>query len=117
MSLISADDLRDVLKVGASVGDSALDQVVDAAERAVLRYLKATDDNGDPADYSTHSGVLECITSVAVDMWQARVAPGGAAQSLDFGGAPVPMRLSAFNIQHRVQAYCLDVIDAGAWLA
>lgn len=112
--IVSADDLRDVLSVGANTADETLALYSEAAQSAVLRYLKKKDDEGNVIDYSTVAGAHVCIMQVAVDTFMARKAPGGQASMLDVAPAP---RINAFLVQRTVQSMLLDYMDAGGFVA
>lgn len=112
--LVSASTLRSALKVGASVADADLSQVSGAAEAAVRRYITTEDALGAPLDFTSSPDVLEAVLAVAVDFFQARTAPGGQSQGVDFQPSP---RLSAYIVQRAVQTYCFDRMDTGAWFA
>lgn len=114
MPIVSADDLRDVLRAGGSVDDATLLQISATAEAAFLRYLKKNDANGNAIDYSVFPEIHEGITSVAVDFFGARTAPGGQSSGLDFAPAP---RINAFIVQRAVQSYALHHMDAGSFFA
>ena len=48
-------------------------------------------------DYSTTDAVKEAALTVAVDMWQNRLAPGGQPQAVDF--TPSPYRMGRSTLQ------------------
>jgi hypothetical protein len=112
--LLSADDLRDVLMVGANVSDETLERISASAEAAVLRYLTKKDSEGNVIDYSTVPGAITAIEHVAVDFYQSRKAPGGQSTMLDVSPAP---RVNAFIVQRAVAAYLADYIDVGSYVS
>lgn len=111
---ITAAELRSALQVGSTVTDARLERVSASAQAAVLRYLKTVDDAGSVIDYSNTAGVLEAITTVAVDFFQASRAPGGQAQGLDFTPQP---KVNAYIVQRAVQTFALEHMDVGGWVA
>lgn len=88
MPVITDDDLREVLAVGATVSDETLTQVCEAAEGAILPYLRADDPEGQPIDYADVPVVKECVLAAAVALWQTRTAPSGTYSAVDFTPSP-----------------------------
>lgn len=64
-----------------------------------LRALRPTGNIAGPTsvDYSAVPAVKEAALTLAVDMWQNRVAPGGQAQAVDF--TPSPYRMGRTMVQ------------------
>jgi hypothetical protein len=69
--LVTAADLADLLDISEIGHEDELEQVCSAATTVVLRALR-TD-----VDHSTHATDREAAATVAVQIWQARQAPGG----------------------------------------
>lgn len=86
-AIITKDELRAVLGVGATVSDATLTQLCTAAEQAIKPYLRNTTGNN-ATDYSTVAVVKECVLAAAVTLWKARTAPGGQFQAVDFTPSP-----------------------------
>ena len=78
--LVTPAELRDVLG-NVQVEQEVLQRVCDAADRSLLPLL--TDD--DHSDGVTHANCHEAALTVAVQIWQARHAPGGQMVSADLG--------------------------------
>jgi hypothetical protein len=96
-SIITKDDLRAVLGVGAVVPDATLTQLCDAAEQAVKPYLRVKTAAGVTIDYSTVAVVKECTLAAAVSLWKTRTAPGGTFQAVDFTPGPWELGRSFFD--------------------
>lgn len=89
--LVDIDELRAVLNLtGNALYPDALYQRVAAAASELLEpYLAPLPDG---QDYTAVPAVREAALSIAVELWQHRVSPGGAMQAADF--TPGPYRLS-----------------------
>lgn len=77
--------------------------------QAVIPYGFVTDAQSDDV-YSTDPLVLEACMMLAVEIWQARVAPGGVIQGVDF--QPGPFRLGR-SLIGRVQGLLAPHLDVG----
>lgn len=86
-AIITKDELRAVLGVGASVSDATLTQLCTAAEQAIKPYLREKDGNT-VIDYSTVAVVKECVLAAAVTLFKTRTAPGGQFNAVDFTPSP-----------------------------
>lgn len=85
--LVTVDDLRPVLDVPDTVvPDTELKQVCLAADQTLLPLL-TDEDHSDPL---THANCHEAALTVAVQLWQARNAPGGHMVGTDLGMIPTP---------------------------
>jgi hypothetical protein len=83
-SLIDVDEFRDVLNVSNQTAtDATLEQVISAAESIILPQLRA-------GDYTTNGAVREAALAVAVQVWQARSAPGGQMVGIDLAPMQTP---------------------------
>jgi hypothetical protein len=109
MSIITATELRSVLGVGSNVSDATLTQVCEAAESAILPYLRTKDYHGETIDYSDVSVVKECTLAAAVELWKTRVAPGGSYQAVDFTPSPWQLGRSFFERFEGPLAYYLSM--------
>lgn len=86
-NIITAEELRDVLGVGANVLDATLDQVIDAAEGIITPYLKVSN-GGIEIDYSLIAPVKEAVLDASIDIFRMRSAPGGNYSAVDFTPNP-----------------------------
>ena len=83
--LVSVADLREVLDVTPdSVPDDELQQVCDAVDAAVLPLL--TPEHASEA----HANCQEAGLGIAVQVWQARQAPGGSMVGVDLNPVANP---------------------------
>ena len=86
MSLVSVDDVREALDLqGLRLPDEVIQNCIDAAEGVILPLLVAD------VDYSTNAQVLQAITLVSCDVFQAQQAANGQSMSLD--GQMLPYRM------------------------
>lgn len=108
-SVITASDLRAILGVGATVSDATLDAIIDAAEGALLPYLKPTDAEGVAIDYSTVPPVCEAIRHASIDVFKMRTAPGGNYNGVDFSPSPWQLGRQYFERFEGMLAPWLDV--------
>ena len=88
-NLVDRDELVAVLNLGGHqlYGDDLYDRIGQAATDVLVAYLEPRD-----GGYTDVPAVREAALAIAVDLWQARVAPGGVMQAADF--TPGPYRLS-----------------------
>lgn len=79
--LVTADELAgpDYLDWPEGADTSGLEQVCEAADKVVRRYL---DPNKGPHD--DHANDREAAGAVAVQIYQSRKAPGGQMQAIDY---------------------------------
>jgi hypothetical protein len=93
VALVDPEELQTLLGLAGNdlYPEEYYAQVAEAASDTVLAYLTETED-----DYETNAAVREAAMSVAVDIWQARLAPGGTFQAVDF--QPGPYRLGRSTI-------------------
>jgi hypothetical protein len=85
--LVTVDDLRAVIDTPAEVvSDAELDRVCMATDRILLPLLTSEDHS----DTMLHANCHEAAITVAVQLWQARHAPGGQMLGTDFGAVPAP---------------------------
>lgn len=85
-TIVTPDEVRDALQLqGFHVTDSQLTSCIDAAEAVILPLLIAD------VDYSTHENIVQAVTMVACDVYQARMAANGQGMGLD--GAVMPFRM------------------------
>lgn len=83
--LVSADEVREALNLqGFYVADQVLTDCIDSAEAVIIPLLKTG------VDYSTHVNVIQAITFVACDVYQARNSANGQAMAMD--GTLLPYR-------------------------
>ena len=80
-----------------------------SVERAIIPYGFVTDQPSEDV-YATDPLVLEACMMLAVEIWQARVAPGGVIQGVDF--QPGPFRLGR-SLIGRVQGLLAPHLDVG----
>ena len=80
-----------------------------SVERAVIPYGFVTDQASEDV-YEDDPLVLEACMMLAVEIWQARVAPGGTIQGVDF--QPGPFRLGR-SLIGRVQGLLAPHMDVG----
>ena len=97
---MTVETLRDLIDTPATVlPDETLQSVCDATDRTLLPLL-TDEDHSDPV---LHANCHEAATTVALQIWQSRQAPGGQMVGLDFGAIPTPHLLGPGLIS-RVQA-------------
>lgn len=118
MALVDPDELQQLLGLAGNTlyPAAAYEKVAAAAERVLLPKLTAEDADGNPIDYAAvdangvadYPEVREAALAIAVDMWQARKAPGGQAQAADW--TPGPYRLGR-SILGRVSGLIGDHLD------
>jgi hypothetical protein len=73
-----------VLGAGDLYPDESLQSVCDTANTIITAYVVLEDDE-EPAP------VREAALTLAVDIWQSRVAPGGQLNAVDFTPGPYRM--------------------------
>lgn len=86
-ALITAQELAQLLDLeyGADpVTDAGLDQVAQAADIVVRRYLDTA------VEHDTHANDREAAGAVGVQIWTSRMAPGGTMVNLDYQALSVP---------------------------
>jgi hypothetical protein len=94
--LVDIDELRDALNVGLDeVSDEALQRVADATDGAILPHLR-------DGAYENNAAVREAAIAVAVQIWQARHAPGGQMVGIDLAPQLTP-HLLGIGLLHRVR--------------
>lgn len=107
-TVITADTLRAALGVGATVSDEVLNQKIDAAEGALLPYLKTTN-GGLVIDYSEVAVVREAVLDASVDLYKGTYAPGGNYSGVDFSPSPWQLGRQFFERYEGLLAPWLDV--------
>jgi hypothetical protein len=107
VTLVTATRLREVLDLPESVGDPELVAVCEAVDGALLPLL-------DPGDHTTHPHCVEAALGIAVQIWQARSAPGGQLVGSDLGPITSPHLLGPGLITRfgGLLAPCLPVVIA-----
>ena len=96
-AIVTVDAFKAVLGVGDLYPDADLEQVLLATDAIIKSYLVTVDALGQPIDWADYPAVVEAELTLAVDMWQNRVAPGGQAVAVDF--TPSPYRMGRTMIQ------------------
>lgn len=105
-TIVTATQLRQVLGVSVSLySDAYLDDIIDTAETVVLPMLKELTA---PATYVGNSAVESAVLAVSVEVFQSRIAPGGAIEGVDFSVSPYRLGRSLFN---RVSGLLGSLID------
>lgn len=102
MSMVTGQDVADVLGLTYATDATGFDQAAGAADAVMTGLLSNV-------DHSQHPQCVEATLSVASEMYQARTAVGGQPVALDF--APGPYRLSVW-LTRRVASLvggCMDV--------
>ncbi|MGI9143418.1 MAG: hypothetical protein ACR2IJ_09550 [Fluviibacter sp.] len=103
MSVITVDELRDALNLqGLYVPDTVLQDCVDTAESITLPMLED--------GYTVTTAVVQAVTFVAMDVYQARGAANGNGISMD--GTPMPYKLGP-SLLRRVSSLLARQIDLG----
>lgn len=94
-TIITASDLRDVLGVSDSLySDVYLEQIIETAEGAIIPLLKAAPTGTDYADVPV---IYSTILNASIDVFQARIAPGGVQEGVDFTPSPFKFGRSFFS--------------------
>lgn len=105
-TIVTATQLRQVLGVSVSLySDAYLDDIIYTAETVVLPMISKTVAELTVAENAT---VESTVLNVAVEVFQSRVAPGGAIEGVDFSVAPYRLGRSLFN---RVSGLLGSLID------
>lgn len=105
-TIITATQLRKVLGVSISLYDDAyLDQILDTAESVLFPYLEVKE-----GGYADDPRVQSAIYVLAVAVFQARTAPGGQNEGVDF--TPTPFRMGR-SLWSQVSGLLGDLVDAG----
>jgi len=106
MSAVTVDELRDALQLqGLYVPDSVLQDAIDTAESIILPLLKT--------GYTVDTAVIQAVTFVAMDVYQARGAANGQGVSLD--GTPMPYKLGP-SLTRRVSSLLARQVDLGTMI-
>lgn len=109
MSLVSVDDVREALDVqGLRIPDEVIQNCIDAAEGVILPLLVAD------VDYSANAQVLQALTLVACDVFQAQQAANG--QQLGLDGVMQPYRMGV-SLATRVKGLLSRNYDLGGLIA
>lgn len=82
-TLVTGAQLEAALGNPTEPAAGTFDQIAAAATAALLPYLK-------DGEYTDHPAVSEAALTVAVQLWQARTAPGGTMVAMDFGTVSLP---------------------------
>mgnify|MGYP007090111259 CR=1 FL=1 len=82
MALVTIAQMKAVLGVGNLYPDADLQQVADAAIAIVSAYCTDAAVTAEPA------ALKEATLSLAVDLWQSRLTPGGLLSMTDFQPGP-----------------------------
>lgn len=106
MSVVTVDELRDSLNLqGLYVPDTVLQDCIDTAESITLPMLKT--------GYTVDTSVVQAVTFVAMDVYQARGAANGQGISLD--GTPMPYKLGPALLR-RIGSLLARQIDLGTMI-
>lgn len=88
--IVSVEEVKTVLGLvgpGADLyPDETIEQVITAAEQAILPFLIDLDPEEDAP-----AAVKEAVLAITIDIWQNRQAPGGTMNAVDF--TPGPYRI------------------------
>lgn len=105
-ALLDPDDLQAHLGLAGNAvyPATAYEQVADAASDLVSEFLAVGVENTTPA-------VREATLAVAVELWQARLAPGGQMNAVDW--TPGPFRLGR-SLIGRVSGLLGPYLDTGS---
>jgi hypothetical protein len=82
MALVTIAEMKAVLGVGNLYADADLQQVADSAIALVKAYVTDAAFTAEPA------ALQEAALSLAVDLWQSRITPGGQLNMADFTPGP-----------------------------
>lgn len=106
MSAVTVDELRDALQLqGLYVPDSVLQDCIDTSESIILPMLAT--------GYTLDTAVIQAVTFVAMDVYQARGAANGNAISMD--GTVLPYKLGP-SLLRRVSSLLARQIDLGTMI-
>lgn len=83
-SLVDPDTLREVLHLPAGEYDAHLTQVIAAVDELLQARLTPH------VDHARHAACREAALGMAVQVWQARQAPGGQMITADMGPTVSP---------------------------
>lgn len=81
-ALVTVQELAGALSLTLADDDPAAVQVTGAASTAVLERVTSA---VPPEDHAAHPGCREAALAVAIQVWQARQAPGGQMVGADLG--------------------------------
>lgn len=111
-SIISVNDVKLVLGLTGPSSelypDAVIEQVIDAAEQALIPFITVAAVDNPPA------AVKEATLAVTIDIWQSRQAPGGNMNAADFTPGPYRMGRSLLSkVSGLLGPYYLDNWQVG----
>lgn len=104
MALTTVELVKEALQSGNLYSDEQLQPSVDAAIELIAAYVDATAFEAEPA------GLRVAALGLAVDIFQAQVAPGG--QMVDASFAPSPFRLGR-SLLNKYQGLIAQYTEVG----